>query len=224
VLTKSKVTKAEPDSTEMSQNERAYALLKDKLTTLAYPPGDFLNIATLVGNLAIGRTPINHALHRLATEGLVQIIPRKGVVVSPLSIDDALHLIDVRLANERLCAQLAATRITAAEVADLRSVAAAFDAAVSTRDMPLIMNCDRLFHERIAAASGNSILIEILKVLHARSQRFWAISLASEGHLAEVTVEHQEIVAALAANDVDAAVRCVEAHIFSFRQSLLRGR
>jgi DNA-binding GntR family transcriptional regulator len=224
VLTKSKVTSADSDAIEMSQNERAYALLKDKLTTLAYPPGDFLNIATLVGNLAIGRTPINHALHRLATEGLVQIIPRKGVVVSPLSIDDALHLIDVRLANERLCAQLAATRITAAEVADLRSVAAAFDAAVPTRDMPLIMNCDRLFHERIAAASGNSILIEILKVLHARSQRFWAISLASEGHLAEVTVEHQEIVDALAANDVDAAVRCVEAHIFSFRQSLLRGR
>lgn len=221
---KSNAIRAESTPMEMSQNERAYALLKDKLTTLAYPPGDFLNIATLVGNLEIGRTPINHALHRLSTEGLVQIIPRKGVVVSPLSIDDALHLIDVRLANERLCAQLAAERITAAEVDDLRSVAQAFDAAVSTRDMPLIMNCDRLFHERIAAASGNSILIEILKVLHARSQRFWAISLAAEGHLAEVSVEHQDIVEALAANDVAAAVRAVESHILSFRQSLLRGR
>jgi DNA-binding GntR family transcriptional regulator len=224
VPTKSQARKLESEPVEMSHNERAYAVLKDKLTTLAYPPGDFLNIATLVDKLAIGRTPINHALHRLSTEGLVQIIPRKGVVVAPLSIDDALHLIEVRLANERLCARLAAERITAAEVGDLRSVADAFDAAVLTRDMPLIMNCDRLFHERIAAASGNSILIEILKVLHARSQRFWAISLAAEGHLAEVTVEHQEIVAALAANDVDAAVRAVEAHILSFRQSLLRGR
>jgi DNA-binding GntR family transcriptional regulator len=224
VPTKSQARKLESEPVEMSHNERAYAVLKDKLTTLAYPPGDFLNIATLVDKLAIGRTPINHALHRLSTEGLVQIIPRKGVVVAPLSIDDALHLIEVRLANERLCARLAAERITAAEVGDLRSVADAFDAAVLTRDMPLIMTCDRLFHERIAAASGNSILIEILKVLHARSQRFWAISLAAEGHLAEVTVEHQEIVAALAANDVDAAVRAVEAHILSFRQSLLRGR
>jgi len=224
VPTKSQARKQEPEPVEMSHNERAYAVLKDKLTTLAYPPGDFLNIATLVDKLAIGRTPINHALHRLSTEGLVQIIPRKGVVVSPLSIDDALHLIEVRLANERLCARLAAERITAPEVEDLRSVAAAFDAAVLTRDMPLIMNCDRLFHERIAAASGNSILIEILKVLHARSQRFWAISLAAEGHLAEVTIEHEEIVAALAANDVDAAVKAVEAHILSFRQSLLRGR
>ena len=222
--TKSKAMKQESDPIEMSRNETAYALLKDKLTTLAYPPGEFLNIATLVDSLQVGRTPINHALHRLATEGLVQVIPRKGVVVSPLSINDALHLIDVRLANERLCARLAAERITAVEVEDLRKVAGAFDAAVLTRDMPLIMNCDRLFHERIAAASGNSILIEILKVLHARSQRFWAISLAAEGHLAEVTVEHQDIVAALAANDVDAAVRTVEAHILSFRQSLLRGR
>lgn len=222
--TKSKAVKAASIPVDMSHNERAYAVLKDKLTTLAYPPGDFLNIATLVDKLEIGRTPINHALHRLSNEGLVQIIPRKGVVVSPLSIDDALHLIEVRLANERLCARLAAERVTAVEIDDLRSVAAAFDAAVLTRDMPLIMNCDRLFHERIAAASGNSILIEILKVLHARSQRFWAISLASEGHMAEVTVEHHEIVAALAAHDADAAVRAVESHIFSFRQSLLRGR
>lgn len=222
--TKRGIIKRETDPIEMSQNERAYALLKDKLTTLVYPPGEFLNIATLVDSLEVGRTPINNALHRLATEGLVQVIARKGVVVSPLSIDDALHLIDVRLANERLCASLAAARITAAEVAGLRNVAAAFDAAVSTRDMPLIMNCDRMFHEHIAAASGNSILIEILRVLHARSQRFWAISLAAEGHLDKVMVEHQEIVAALAANDVDTAVRTVEAHILSFRQSLLRGR
>ncbi len=209
---------------EVSRNEHAYAMLKERLTSLVYRPGDFLNIATLVEHLDVGRTPINHALHRLATEGLVQIIPRKGVVVSPLSIDDALDLIDVRLANEVLCVRLAAERITDAQLVELRTVAAAFEAAVSTRDITRLMNDDRLFHECIASIAGNTLLGEILKVLHARSQRFWAISLAAEGHLAEVVAEHAAILAAIAARDGDAAAAAATTHILSFRQSLLRGR
>jgi DNA-binding GntR family transcriptional regulator len=209
---------------DVSQNEQAYALLKERLTTLAYKPGDYLNTAALMDGLRLGRTPINHALHRLSNEGLVQIIPRKGVMVSPLSIDDALDLIDVRLVNEALCVQLAAVRITAPELAEIRALADRFDAAVAARDMPHIMNCDRLFHEAIAAASRNQVLIEILKVLHARSQRFWAISLSAEGHLAEVSAEHQAIIAGLAKGNADAVSRAVNSHVESFRRSLLQRR
>jgi DNA-binding GntR family transcriptional regulator len=207
-----------------SHGERAYALLKDALTTLAYKPGDYLNTASLMHELALGRTPVNHALHRLATEGLVQIIPRKGVMVSPLSIDDALELIDVRLANETLCARLAAARITGAEVQGLRDVAREFDAAVTRRALPEVMNLDRRFHEQIALAARNQMLAEILKVLHARSQRFWAITLTGEGHLAEVQAEHNAIIQAMAANDAAAAVAAVQEHVLSFQRALLHKR
>jgi DNA-binding GntR family transcriptional regulator len=207
-----------------SQGEQAYALLKDALTTLAYKPGDYLNIASLMDELALGRTPINHALHRLANEGLVQIIPRKGVVVSPLSIDDALELIHVRMANEGLCVRLAAARITAPELEQLRAAARRFDEAVEGRKLTDVMNLDRVFHELIAAAARNQMLSEILKVLHARSQRFWAITLAAEGHLAEVQAEHAAIIDALSRNDPAAAANAVEAHVLSFRGALLHGR
>lgn len=206
-----------------SQGELAYQRLKEHLTTLTYRPGDYLNTAILVEDLQIGRTPINQALHRLATEGLVQIIPRKGVMVSPLSIDDALHLIDVRLVNERLGAQLGARRVTADQLAQMRRAAAEFDEAVTARDVARIMRCDRNFHELIADASGNPVLIETLRVLHARSQRFWAISLSAEGHLAEVSREHQTILSALACGNAEATIQAVEAHIESFRHALLRG-
>jgi DNA-binding GntR family transcriptional regulator len=205
----------------LSQNELAYAHLKDSLTSLVYTPGNYLNTASLMNELSFGRTPINHALHRLANEGLVHIIPRKGVMVAPLSIDNAMELIDVRLANESLCARLAATRITVAELERIEALAADFDAAVGERNMQLIMKLDRLFHEHIALAARNQVLIEILKVLHARSQRFWAISLATAGHLEEVQAEHRRIIAALAEADPDAAVAAVEAHVLSFRRSLL---
>lgn len=122
-------------------------------------------------------------------------------MVSPLSIDDALHLIDVRLANETLCARLAAERITAAGLHKLESLLSQVEDAVAQRNLPEVTNLDRLFHEEIAQVSGNPILIEILKVLHARSQRFWAISLSSEGHLAEVGAEHRAILKALREGD-----------------------
>ena len=192
-----------------TQNEQAYQLLKDALTTLAYKPGEYLNTASVMDELALGRTPVNHALHRLANEGLVQIIPRKGVMVSPLSINDALELIQVRLANEVLCARLAAGRITAGELERLAAVAREFDAAVARRSIVEVMNLDRDFHEQVAAAAHNRMLGEILKVLHARSQRFWAISLADERHLAEVQAEHAAIIAALGRNDPEAAAAAV---------------
>lgn len=205
----------------LSQNEQAYALLHGLLTTLAYKPGEYLNIASLMDDLSMGRTPINQALHRLNTEGLVQIIPRKGVVVSPLSIDDALHMIEVRLANESLCARLAAKHITREEVAQLRALASAFNQAVAQRKVPEMMQLDRTFHEVIANASRNPVLVDVLRVLHGKSQRFWAISLSSHGHVPEVQDEHAQIIEALAAGDANEAEKCVKIHVLSFRDALL---
>ncbi|WP_323745966.1 GntR family transcriptional regulator [Diaphorobacter caeni] len=208
----------------LSQNELAYTKLKHRLTTLIYKPGEYLNTATLMADMALGRTPLNHALHRLATEGLVQIIPRKGVMVAPLSIDDALNMIDVRVVNECLCARLSARHITAAEITVLRATARSFDEAVAARDVARMMDCDRQFHEQIADASRNPVLIEVLRVLHARSQRFWAISLSTAGHVTEVHDEHQNILEALASGDADRAEEAVKFHILSFRQALLGRR
>lgn len=224
VSLKRKATPGKERAEVLSQNEQAYARLREALTTLAYKPGDYLNIASLMHALALGRTPINHALHRLSNEGLVQIIPRKGVMVSPLSIDDALDLIDVRMANESLCARLAAAKITKAELQQLRGLARDIDEAVEHRNMAQVMNSDRLFHEYIALTARNQILMEILKVLHARSQRFWAISLSAEGHLEEVQAEHRIIIETLAKADPDAAAAAVQAHVLSFSRSLLRTR
>lgn len=212
------------DPSDLSQNEQAYAQLKQALITLAYKPGDYLSTASLMNELELGRTPINHALHRLSTEGLVQIIPRKGLIVSPLSIDDALELIDVRLANESLCMRLAAERITKTELHQLEAIARDFEKAASRGQTTEVMNLDRLFHEHISNAARNQILAEILKVLHARSQRFWALSLAMPDHLSEVQDEHRAILKALTEGDPAAAEEAVREHVMSFQRALLRTR
>lgn len=206
---------------EMSRNEAAYQRLKDALVTLAYKPGEYLNTAQVMERLGVGRTPVNQALHRLSTEGLVKIIPRKGAMASPLSINDALELVDVRLVNEMLCLRLAAAAITDPEIKELQAIATQFEAAASRRDSISLMNADRLFHEKIGLAARNVMLQDILNVLHARSQRFWAISLSTEGHVAEVIAEHRAIVGALSRREADAAAEAAKQHVLSFKASLL---
>jgi len=204
-----------------SQSEQAYARLRDSITSLAYRPGDYLNIATLAQDTGFGRTPLNQALQRLASEGLVQIMPRKGIVVAPLSIDSAFDLIAVRIANERLCAKLAAQRMTADDLARLRLAARNFEQASAANDLPALMHADRIFHETIADIAGNPLLSDILGVLHAQSQRFWAVSLSRPGHSSEVIAEHAAIVDALAAGNAELAADNAEQHILSFRAALM---
>ncbi|WP_413731038.1 GntR family transcriptional regulator [Sodalis sp. RH22] len=211
------------DESDLSLNELAYRRFKQALVTLSYKPGDFLNTAQVMNELAMGRTPINQAIHRLANEGMLQIIPRKGVMVSPLSIDDALELIEVRLANEILCVKLASKRISAADVANLREINEWIADACHSRERDRMMALDYQFHQLLAQIAGNAMLADILRVLHAKAQRFWASSLSKEGHMLEVIEEHQAIIVALAAQDGEAAALAAEAHIISFRGALLRG-
>jgi DNA-binding GntR family transcriptional regulator len=206
----------------LSQNEIAYANVKEKITSQAYRPGLYLSTAELMQELSLGRTPLNHALHRLSNDGLIQIIPRKGVMVAPLSIDDALELIDVRIANERLCARLAAKKISTDQLEQLTQLLEEFNTAVADNKNEVAASLDLRFHEEIAEVAGNQVLIEILKVLHMRSQRFWIISYKTEGHLEEIQVEHHAILEALGKGDPGAAFAAMEAHTLSFKRSLLQ--
>jgi len=196
--------------------------MKEALVTLVYKPGEYLNTAQVMERFGLGRTPINQALHRLSAEGLVQIIPRKGAMAAPLSINDALELIEVRLVNEMLCMRLAAAAITSSEIQELETIAQNFETAATQRDVVALMNADRLFHEKIATFARNTMLQDILSVLHARSQRFWAISFSTLGHVDEVMAEHRAIVTALANHDTEAAAEAAKTHILSFKSSLLR--
>lgn len=205
----------------VSLNELAYRRFKQALVTLSYKPGEYLNTAQVMNDLDMGRTPINQAIHRLANEGLLQVIPRKGVMVSPLSMDDALELIEVRLANEMLCMRLASQKITERQIATLTELNRQIEAASQERDRVRMMTLDHEFHQELAQIAGNNMLADILSVLHARAQRFWASTLSREGHMREVIDEHRVIIAALAAQDSAAAAEAAQAHILSFRTALL---
>ena len=90
--------------------DRAYRLLEEEIVTLALAPGAVVSEAILSNRLGVGRTPIREALQRLAREHLVQILPRRGVIVSEIDVVKQLRLIETRRELERLLARSAARR------------------------------------------------------------------------------------------------------------------
>ena len=83
-----------------SLRDRAYDEIKRRIITLDFKPGAYLNEAQISEELSIGRTPVHQALDRLMIEGMVEVIPRKGVLVRSVSLDEVRNLIEVRLINE----------------------------------------------------------------------------------------------------------------------------
>jgi DNA-binding GntR family transcriptional regulator len=202
--------------------EAACEEIKRRIIRLDYRPGTYINAAQVSADLGIGVTPVNQALNRLMHEGMVEIIPRKGAIVRPVSLDEILQLIDVRLVNEAYCARLAAERASAADIAAIEAVLERAARLVGARDVEGLMLLDREFHLRLSRAARHPVLAELLLGLHERSLRFWFISLSDEEHLAAVHREHRAIAAALRARDPDAVEAAVRAHIESFRATISR--
>lgn len=206
----------------LSLRDRAYTSIKNRIITLRYRPGEYLNEARVSEELGIGRTPVHQALNRLMLEGMVEVIPRKGVIVHPVSLHEVLEIVETRLAVEPYAVDLAARRAEAAHVRQLAGIIERAKPLVASRDVEGLMELDREFHGTIAAAARNTVLGEVLRNLHDRSLRFWFISLNDATHLSSVQAEHTAILEAIQrGNGPDAAER-MRSHIRAFGDNVSR--
>src|SRR6201991_1431755 len=153
--------------------DRAYHKLEEMIVTLRLPPGTVLSEQTLALKLKIGRTPIREALQRLARDGLVVIMPRRGIMVSEINLRLQLRLLEVRRELERLMASLAAERATPEERREFAEMAAAMLAAAAKADDIAFMRLDQRFNILIAEAARNEFARRSMGLMNALSRRFW---------------------------------------------------
>ena len=204
-------------NTPPSLRHQAYAKIKRRLNRLEYCPGAYLNEAQISRQLKIGRTPVHQALGRLMLEGLVQVIPRKGVMVQTVSLDQVLKILEARLVNEPYCASLAAERATSQEITGMQEL---FGSATVIRES--LINLDRAFHRLISDAARNSVAADILIMLHERSLRFWFIAFADDLQLRRIVEEHRAILSAIKQRNRAETEAAMRAHIESSRNHIIR--
>ncbi|RME65317.1 MAG: GntR family transcriptional regulator [Alphaproteobacteria bacterium] len=202
--------------------DKAYESIKQQIITLKFKPGAYLNEASISKLLGISRNPVHLAVRRLVLEGMLEVMPRKGIIVKPASLKEVLDIIEVRLVNESYCVRLAAERATDREIAEMSDILERGVESAKLRDIEQQMLLDRDFHCAISSAARNTVLADILKNLHERSLRFWFISLVDQRHGKRVGEEHTAILDALRRHDADAAEDAMRRHIEAFRVNVTR--
>lgn len=182
-------------------------------------PGARLREDALAEVFGISRTGIRKVLQRLALEQLVTLTPRRGASVSRPSVDDARDVFEARLMVECALMEVAATRITEADIQELRDMAKQEREALRNREQRSAIKLSADFHARLAEISGNRALAEFVGQLSSRSSLILAV-YGNAGHLGCESHDHDNLVELLAAGDGARAKDFMKRHLKSIEASL----
>ena len=184
------------------KQQAAYARLKEMIVLQELPPGMLLSEVGLSRRLGIGKTPIRAALQRLSLEGLVTVLPQRGVLVTHIDVAIQLKLLEVRGELERLLTRGAASRATARQRTEMVALAESLGAAAATSDGRGFMNLLAATHALLAEAADNEILDNVMSQVFGLSRRFWFANYEKYGSLHRAAVLHGNRLRAVAEGDV----------------------
>lgn len=187
--------------------EQAYRLIEERIVTLKLKPGDVLSEQLLSATLKIGRTPIREALQRLAREGLVTVLPRKGILVADVNPRSQLLVLEVRREIERLLSRTAAERANDTQREQMQQIAEGMDRAAKSGDDVVFMRLDLELNRLLVDAAHNDYAARSMKLLQGLSRRFWYMHYRTAGDLPLCARLHANEARAVAKGDAEAAAR-----------------
>lgn len=182
--------------------------LRQMLVENRIAPGAKLNERALCETLQVSRTPLREAIKMLAAQGLVELLPNRGAIAVELGEADVVHTFEVMAGLEAQSGELAAQRITAGELAEIKALHYEMLAAWTRRDLSAYYGLNHRIHRAINAAARNPVLTATYDQVNARLQALRFRSNQDEAKWRCAVDEHEQMVAALAARD-GAAMRAV---------------
>jgi len=208
---------------EQSQGEVAYATLLQSIRDGVFKPGDRLRETEISERLSLSRTPIREALRKLEADGIIEHRARIGAVIRTLGHEEVVELYEMRLVLERTAAEMAAKHAVAAEVDELEAIN---EEIAKTADPEKAAALNQDFHRCIYLSTRNRFLMESTRALNNALLLLGPTTLADEARIKTVTHQHQDIIDAIRAGDVEAAGASAEAHLetsLRHRLKVMRG-
>jgi DNA-binding GntR family transcriptional regulator len=212
-----------PVDPQRSLSEQAYEQIRHRIVTLVLAPSSVVDEAKLQKELGFGRTPIREALKRLEQERLINIIPRRGIFVTPINLTDLQRLYEVRLNLECLATELAAKRGTAVHWQEMAQALNQIDQPDNISPEQLIA-VDEACHRIIYKAADNQFLEQTLMALFPLSLRMWHVALSKLGDKKDSIIEythieeHYDIMVTLQAGAAQEAASLMRRHIEAYQQ------
>ena len=156
-----------------SLTDAAYAVLRDRIIRLDLKPGSVLSEDELMRELGMGRSPIREAVRRLAHEGFIVILPRRGTLVSEITVSHPGEVAEVRATIERLCGRLAADRRTPADIDALDALREELKALDASASGDQLLTLDSRIHREIHRMTYNPLLHETADRYFNLALRIW---------------------------------------------------
>ena len=203
-----------------SLSEKAYYLLRDRLVTLAIPPGATIDERALQDELDMGRTPIREALRRLADARLVHVAPRRGMFASHVDLGDLRAISEVRVHLEGHAARLAAERARGNDLANARSLLDELRAGETAADPRSLIQLDQRVHRLVHRATYNEFFAATLEEYYVHSLRLWFLVLDHLPHLEHAVGEHVDLLTAIRDGDPTAAETVARDHVADFERKI----
>lgn len=182
--------------------EQAYVALEAKLVTLQLEPGALVSEGDLIGMTGIGRTPVREAIQRLAQQELFQVIPRKGLLVAPVSRAGMLSILETRKPLERLIVHRAALNARDEQRSGLSAIAREF--ATSNERFDEFLRLDHELDVLLDECAANPFASTALLPLRSHSRRFWYFHRA-QIQLADAIAAHAQMARLVARRDFNGA-------------------
>ena len=200
-------------ATHRTLEELVYSDIRRAIAQGRFAPGQRIVVNSVAAASGVSRIPVMQALRRLETEGFVRITPHKDVVVSSPSPVEFRERFLLMATLEALCLRHAAEKISPALLKELRRLQAGMQAARKANDAARASALDGRFHMRMCEVADLPQTLQILRNLFDRGEYYRIIMHARRGGFAKESIaEHEEILAALAAQDVHKASRAIERH------------
>lgn len=181
-----------------------------------------LDERSMAEQLNVSRTPLREALSRLEQDGLVQILPRRGVFLVRKSMDEILEMIVAWAALECMAARLAAETATDAQIAELRAHAMRHSESSARADLSEYSEANITFHQMILEMSGCRLLAQMADGLFMHIHSVRRRALTEDNRASRSVVDHLEIIEALEARDATLAAERVRAHTMRLHDHVRR--
>jgi DNA-binding GntR family transcriptional regulator len=201
--------------------DEIYSVIRADIMSLKIPPDTRISIDSLARDLGVSQTPVREALSMLEGIGLVSKKHFVGYCTAPtLNRKQFEDLYEVRLLIEPFAARRAAERMGDVELENLSAFAHNMQPGVTRASYDLFADQDSEFHSRLAAASANLLILDAFTRLHTHMHIF-RLRFHSEV-TSEAFAEHEEIMKALQARDLDQAEHTMRTHIYRSYNRLVK--
>jgi DNA-binding GntR family transcriptional regulator len=210
--------------------QRIYAQVREDIIGLRLPPGADLDEASLEERFGVSRTPVREALIRLASDGLIVLLPNRGARVTHIDIGDVPQLFEALELCQRATIRWASVRRTGHDITELREMNQEFLAAARNGDSDRMGEANKEFHMVVGRACGNKYFESLYSSLLAVSLRLARTAFAyaprsgeaHEGYYMEVVRQHEAMIEAIASKDAEEADALARIHTDLFRDRIKR--